>query len=178
MGITILLLILLVGCGGTLLAVAAALLFGALLARAAVAVANRVRGPEKPQDPFGQWDDWDSDEPGPRGLTDRGRPIPRPTLAIGVLVTLVSVAAHGATVFAGGILFETALNESKELTILMLAVFGLPLNAVLLATLFTLMLPTTFWRAALVAFFYYLIALGLAIVAAVLIVLAGSVLGL
>ena len=168
----------LVGCGGGLFLTFVVLMVGSALVRAAAALANRVVGPVKPPDTFGQWDDWDDDhEPAyvksrRRGRADRA--VPEPGITKGMLVTLVA-ALVDAVVFG----FLTVVAEvmagrpSDKLVAVAVLFVGLPATFVVHAFLLMLLLPTTFRRAALVAFFNYLIvaAIAVAVVAAVYLVL-------
>lgn len=148
------------GCFGFLLSVVVGLLIGSVLLRGAVALANRVLGPEVPPDTFGQWDDWDSDEPGPRARTGTGRALPEPTLTTGMVVTLalgvVQFVGYVALGFVVGEVFDDHPDESVALVLV--SVLMLPVTATVLTVLVKLLLPTTFKRAALVAFLHHFIA--------------------
>ncbi len=159
------------GCGGGLFGLFVVLLIGRALVCMAVALANRVVGPAPPPDTFGQWDDWDSDdEPAyvksrRRGTTDGA--IPEPGLASGMLITFVAglINAGGCVacvVFAQAVFDD--LDRSDEWILVALALLGLPVTFVVHSFLLVLLLPTTFWRAALVALFHYLILVVIAIV--------------
>lgn len=165
-------LLLFCGCFGFLVAVVVGLLIGSVLLRGAVALANRVLGPEVPPDAFGQWADWDSGEPGPRAR-GTGRPLPEPTLTIGMVVTL----ALGVVAFVGYIALGLVAEEVLALggpdgwvAFVLLSVLLMPFTATIFTVLVKLLLPTTFKRAALVAFLHHFIAVvGIAGVAAVVV---------
>lgn len=148
------------------------LLVGAVLLRGAVAVANRFLGPPAPPDSFGQWDDWDSDEPAPVARAGPARAVPEPGLATGMLITFVlaGVAAVGyvaLAVIVEGVLGFNELDGGLEFVLLFL--LGLPFTGFTLSLLLTALLPTTFTRAVLIAFLYHLLGVvGAGVVAAAL----------
>jgi hypothetical protein len=153
---------LLAGCGGLLVV----LFVSALLLRAAAASASRMIGPPEPEDAFGDWDDWDSDEP-PRRRRRGKASIPEPGLGKGMLIAF---ASSFATAVAGAVLaviaeevFGDAGDEAAHA--IALAALAAPAGFAALTLLLAGLLPTTFWRAALVAFLYCLY--GAVIVAAV-----------
>ena len=150
----------LLGCGGLLLGLSVGLLVGSIILRAAVALANRFLGPPKPPDTFGQWDDWDSDDPTPVTRKNATRAVPEPGLATGLLITFVlgvSTAVGYAVLgfIAGEVLGLDGPDEGLALVLIFL--FGLPFTGFLLTFLLTLLLPTTFMRAMLVAFVHHFI---------------------
>jgi hypothetical protein len=143
-----------------------AMVLGAAFLRAAVSVANRVvREPKA--DPFADWDDeeweewkeWEKDE---RSRRRRVKAIPEPGMGKGMLV---SAAVGVLTVLAGyilGALVEAvepgAFRGDGELAVLVVAALALVLGFAGTTLILTAMLPTTFGRAALVAFLYHVIA--------------------
>lgn len=148
------------GCFGLLVALIVGALIGSVLLRGAVALANRVLGPEVPPDTFGQWDDWDTGEPGPRGRAGTGRAIPEPTLTIGMVISL----ALGVVAFVGYVALGFVLGEVFDdhpdgwVAFVLLTVLLAPFTATALTVLVKLLLPTTFKRAAVVAFLHHFLA--------------------
>jgi hypothetical protein len=160
---------LLVGCGGLLV-----LLFvSALLLRAAAATANRIVGPPREDEfEFGDWDDWDSDEP-PRRRRRQKASVPEPGVGKGMLAAF---AAWFATALTGMVLAVTAEEVFGDVgdgaaNAIALSILATPVGFGVLALLLAGLLPTTFWRGALVAFLYYLFAF--VIVTAVVCTIAG-----
>ncbi|AWM41814.1 hypothetical protein GobsT_70740 [Gemmata obscuriglobus] len=149
------------GCVCVLVGAGVALAVSGVLLRAAVAAANRLIGAPKPQDPFGQWDDWDTDEPAPIPRAAPARAVPEPGFLTGALVTFVlgATAAVGylCLVFVAAELLRVNVDEPAGVVLIFLA--GLPFTGFGLSFLLTVTLPTTFKRAALVAFLYHLIAI-------------------
>jgi hypothetical protein len=152
---------LLCGLGGVLLA---ALVAGSLL-RLAVSVSNRVVGPQTPS-PGGiaewDWDDWDDEYSAPARTRRGSKTIPEPGL--GKCTVIVFVTALGYVL--GFVLLMFAAEELLGLRVgredaqLVVALFALPVGDLALCVLLFSMLPTTFWRAAMVTFVYNLILLG------------------
>ncbi|HEY1188346.1 MAG TPA: hypothetical protein VGE74_11855 [Gemmata sp.] len=167
------------GCGGLFLGFAVALLIGSVILRAAVALANRFLGPPVQPDTFGQWDDWDSDEPGPRARKARSRLIPEPSLAIGMLVTF-AVGIAGVFGYAVlGVITDELFGRGgpdEPLLVLFFIALGLPVTALALTLTLVLLLPTTFTRAALVAFIHHFVVVAGAVVIAVVVTFAWAVL--
>ena len=144
------------------------------LLRFAVVLANRAVGAPAdapPPPPIGgipawDWDDWDEDEddaPPPRRRRG-GQAIPLPGILKGVGVVLVTAFATGL----GAVLLIFAL-ESQGLrmrqtdTRLAVAVLDLPVAFLTLSVVLLAALPTTFRRAALVAFVFGLLLAGVAL---------------
>ncbi len=153
-------------CAGGLIGLVAALLVGSVIVRAAVALANRILGPAEVPDTFGQWDDWDSDEPAPKPRKHKTRVIPEPGLATGMLVTLLSGLVGPGGIVVCAVLAREAFNDldgPDELVPLAFLILLLPIGFGLLTLLLSMLLPTTFWRAARVAFLHYLIVFALAL---------------
>lgn len=168
--------VLLVGCGGLVIGGGVGLLMGSILLRVSVAVANRFPGKSAPPpDEFGQWDDWDSDDPGPNARPRNERAVPEPSIATGMLVTFVlgvaSAVGYLALAFVLGEVFGfDGPDEGPVLVLLFL--FGLPFTGLALTLLLVALVPTTFARAAFVAFVYHLlVAFGLAAVGAFVVAL-------
>ncbi|MBP3957497.1 hypothetical protein J8F10_19795 [Gemmata sp. G18] len=170
----------LLGCGGVLIGVLVGLLIGAVILRLAVSFANRIIGPVKPPDTFGQWDDWDSDEPAPKARTHPDRVIPEPGFATGMLTTfltgIVDVCCYGFVVFIKYSVFDD-LGGPDEWVPFALIFFCLPASYLALTALLTSLLPTTLRRAALVAFLNYAATLVIALIAGVAVLLAWSAVG-
>lgn len=159
------------GCAGgaTVLMVAGGLL------RLAVNVANRtiapVKAAGKPTRRSGiaewDWDDWD-DEGAVADEPDRPwralRAIPEPgtlkSMAIMLVTSLVFVLGYILIGFAAA---EMGFRMWREETQLAVAILNLPIAGLTLTLTLILMLPTRFWRAAMVTFMY-----GLVVVAFVL----------
>lgn len=169
------------GCGVGLFGLFVALLIGSVLVRAAVALANRVLRPaEVPPDTFGQWDDWDSDEPAPKRRKKSARVIPEPSLATGMLVTFLSGLVNPFSIAALAVVAGAQLDDPQGLDELLpfaLVALLLPVGFALFTLLLRLLLPTTFWRAALVAFFHTLIVVVVALGAGAAVYLAWNALG-
>ena len=150
------------GCGAYLLCLA----LGAAILRGAVALANRIVGPVK-TDTFGNWDDWDSDdEPAYVRSRRRGgkRAIPEPGIGKCILMlfatSLISlVVTYVLAYFAQELLDLRMRGEESQIAA---AVISLPVTFAALTLVLVALLPTTFWRAAMVGFLYYLIILVLA----------------
>jgi hypothetical protein len=155
----------LLGCCGLPFGALIVALVGATLLRGAVAAANRVLGPAPPPDTFGQWDDWDSDEPAPVARPRDTRKVPEPTLITGGMVTFVAGFVSGVVLAVLWALFDADPADSPDepAAVALLLLFGLPASALVHAVLLVPLLPTTFTRAALVALFHHL--LGVAILA-------------
>lgn len=149
--------------GGALLVV---LFVSALLLRAAAATANRIVGPPKEEDDFefGDWDDWDSDEPTRRRRRQDKSAIPEPGVGKGMLIAL---ASSFATAVAGAVLAAIAEEVIGDVgdeaaNAVVIGALATPAGFAVLTLLLAGLLPTTFGRAALTAFFYYLFAIMIA----------------
>ncbi|AMV24380.1 hypothetical protein VT84_08285 [Gemmata sp. SH-PL17] len=171
------------GCGGVLLGLFLGLLIGSAILRAATALANRIFKPTKrtDEDTFGQWDDWDSGEPGPGARKNADRTIPEPGIATGMLITFLWGVVHACCYgILGGLMalaFDDMGARNEWLAPLVLFCFSLPASYLALALLLVVTLPTTFGRAALVAFLNYAIGLGIALVIGTAVSLAWSAVG-
>lgn len=156
------------GCCGGVFGVLVVLLVASTLLRAAVALVNRVLGPAAPPDTFGQWDDWDSDEPAPAVRKPSGRVVPEPGLATGMLVAfvagLVNAVGYAVLAFVADAAFDDAGPPNELAAVVLLLLFGLPLSTAAHTVLLVPLLPTTFGRAGLVAAAYHLILVALAVV--------------
>ncbi len=160
---------LIVGCGGILLI----LLVGSSLLRLAVSIANRLVGPVKNRvAPSGgiaewDWDDWDDEysTPTKRGWSGQdGFAIPEPGFpkCAGILVLTALASAFGfflLTLAAEAV----GLRPHSDDTQLAILILDLPVASFALTLLLVAMAPTTFWRAAMVAFLYAFIVLGFAV---------------
>ncbi len=146
------------GCG---VGLAALLVAGALL-RLAVLAANKLVGPGPGRArarsggiPEWDWDDWDDEYPATVRPWRGGPVIPEPGT-----FKCMAIAFLTAFVFALGFLLtglaaqEVGLRMWREETRLAVAVVNLPVAGFALTVLLTMMLPTGFWRAAMVAFVY------------------------
>jgi hypothetical protein len=151
------------GCGGGL----AVLLVAALLLRLSVSVANRVIGPAKApararagRIAEWDWDDWDDEDayPGPADSARGPNVIPEPGIVkCGAIVFLTAFVALLGFVLLGFVAEELGLRMRRGDTRTAVAIFDLPVVGLTLSVLLVATLPTTFWRAALVAFLYGLI---------------------
>jgi hypothetical protein len=153
----------LIGCGGLFVA----LFVSALLLRAAAASANRIVGRpgEDAEFEFGDWDDWDSDEP-PRRRRREKASIPEPGVGRGMFVAFASAFATAMAWVVLEVVAEGVLGlGGEEAQAVLVLLVALPAGFGALTFLLAGLLPTTFRRAALVAFLYHLY--GLAIVVAV-----------
>jgi hypothetical protein len=144
-----------------------ALVVGSVILRAAVALANRIIGPPKPKvetvDRFEDWD-WDGEledaKPRKKG---KEKAVPEPGIGKGMMI---ASTVYVLTAFIGVVLavfFEAVADDvfdgDEGAQIVLVVLFALPLGFVGMALLLTAMLPTTFSRAALVAFIYHFFAL-------------------
>lgn len=139
-----------------------ALLVGAALFRAAVALANRSLGPVRRGEPIG-WD-WDADEdddPAPAAAA-----IPEPSLGRGMSVLFLTALVVLAVLVAveSNFLREFGLRRRTAEQVGLVALLAAGFLA--LASFSALSLPTTFRRAALAALFFYLILAAVVLVAA------------
>jgi hypothetical protein len=139
------------------------MLVGAVVLRAAAAIANRLIGPAaERRETVDRLEDWDWDaEPGdPRPEAPAPKPaVPEPGYGKGMMV---ASAANAVTAFVGFVC-GTLLDESDPGALedatdaIPLLIVAVPFGFGALSLLLVAVLPTTFRRAALVAFFYYLI---------------------
>ena len=134
---------------------------GAAVLRAAVALANRLIGPVKPaRDPVDDWD-WDAEpeEERPRRKSDE-RTIPEPGVGKGMMI---ASATNVLTAFVGFVLGTVAddagILDEEAGGAIVVGLIALLFGSAGFAVLLVPMLPTTFTRAALVAFMYYLFGL-------------------
>lgn len=145
---------------GLVLGFVVALLIGSVTLRAAVAIANRSIGPLKAKraDPFPDWD-WD-DDPEDEEPRRPQKAIPEPGLGKGMMIasTLGVVSAFIGVVLAvlGGDMAEAMFDEKEQVVALVAG--AVPFSFAGATLLLVAMLPTTFWRAALVAFLYHIFA--------------------
>jgi hypothetical protein len=149
-------------CGGAVAVLTAA----AALLKLAVVITNRVVRPTR-QESRGEWSDWDWDDwddeyvPGPQKPKEA---IP----ALGLGKALVIVVLTGMVGALGFVLLGFAAEEAfglrmrREETKLAVLILDLPLAALTLTVLLLSMLPTNFWRAAMVAFVYGILFLAFA----------------
>lgn len=153
----------------------------AALLKLAVVLANRTVGPvteqEKPLSRGGiaewDWDDWDDeDERDDTPTRPRGskQAIPEPgvpkCVAIVTITSFVVVLVFVLLTFAAE---GVGLRPGRDDTQFALAIVELPIVGFLLSALLSTMLPTGFWRAAMVTFLYGLLLFALAMVLAVVI---------
>jgi hypothetical protein len=148
-------------CGAAALVV----LVAAALLRLSVSITNRMVGPGKVRSggiAEWDWDDWDDEYASPRARRKTGA-VPEPGLgkctAIVFGTALVFVLGFILMAFAGEELIGLRMwrDESK----LAVAIFAFPVADLALLVLLIALLPTTFWRAAMVVFVHNLVVLGL-----------------
>lgn len=148
---------------GCFTAVIVLVVAGALL-RLAVALANKVVGPGKPKARSGgipewDWDDWD-DEPG--GSDAPVRPprfapvIPEPGTVNATVIVFATAVVFGVAFVVLGVLAEelVGLRMWRDESKVLIGLLGFPVAAGAMTLLLVWMLPTTFWRAAMVTFLY------------------------
>jgi hypothetical protein len=143
------------------------LLGGVAVVRAAVGVTNRLLGPPRAKafdtDEEWEWEEWDE----PEELHRKGeKAIPEPgfgrAVAIAFAGGVVNAVAAFILVVVGEAVDAGDLDDGPALVLLVL--FAGPLGFAALTLFLTAALPTTFWRAALVAFVHYAIVLLIALV--------------
>ncbi|MBY0456015.1 MAG: hypothetical protein K2V38_01615, partial [Gemmataceae bacterium] len=135
-------------------------------------------GPEPPPDTFGNWDDWDSDEPVPRPRKGSARKIPTPSTGGGMLVCLCwggSVVVVGFVAAALGEVLADDADLPRDWGQLLLFVIALPVPFGMLTLAVKSVLPTTGGRAVLVAVLAHLIGLFVALFAGALIAFVWAV---
>jgi magnesium-transporting ATPase (P-type) len=148
---------------GLVLGFVVALLLGSVMLRTAVRIANRSIGPLKAKraDSFPDWD-WDGDleDEEPRHPQ---KAIPEPGLGKGMMIAstlgVVTVFIGIALAVFADTVAEDLFEGDEDTQIALLAMFTLPLAFVSSTLLLAVMLPTTFWRAALVSFVTHVFAL-------------------
>ena len=149
-------------------AASAVLVAGALL-RLAVTLSNRVAGPAPartgaPQGgiPEWDWDDWD-DEFAPARKRRAAGPIPHPGMVKACAITFVTAVVFAlGFVLTGFAVEEIGMRMWRGDTKAAVALVNLPVAALAMAVQLVLMLPTTFWRAAMVTFVFGLALFALA----------------
>ncbi|MBN9117644.1 MAG: hypothetical protein J0I06_00480 [Planctomycetes bacterium] len=150
------------------------------LLRLAISAANKILGPKAKTQPSGipewDWDDWDDEYARPARPWQAGRVIPEAgTLKCMAALLLTALVFGLGFVLTGFAAQDMGFRMHREETKLAVAVLNLPVAALTLTMLLVGLLPTRFWRAAMVTFVYGL--LGLAFVLFVgVIVFAVSVL--
>jgi hypothetical protein len=146
------------GCGGLALIA----LVAAALLRLAVTVTNRLLGQAPATVPSSSgiaewdWDDWDDEYTAP---VRTAAAAPDPGLAKCAVIVVVSVLAFVLGFVLLGIAMENlvGLKMWRDESQLVVAVLDLPITDLVLTAALCVLLPTTFWRAALIAFVYNLI---------------------
>jgi hypothetical protein len=152
-----------IACFGLAVGFFVVLLIGSVVLRAAVSIANRSAGPVRAEvvDPFPDWDWDDESEDEPRRSGEKA--IPEPGLAKGMMITSTIAVL---TAFIGVVLrvltedLADAMfgGDDEVVQIVALVVVALPFSFAGATLLLVAMLPTTFWRAALVAFLHHIFA--------------------
>lgn len=134
---------------------------GAAVLRAAVALANRMIGPVRTAHVLVDDWDWDAEpeEERPRRTRD-ARAIPEPSVGKGMAI---ASAANVLTAFVafvlGTVAEETGVLDEEAGGAIVVGLIALLCGSAGFTVLLVPMLPTTFTRAALVAFLYYLFGL-------------------
>ncbi|MCS6866065.1 MAG: hypothetical protein RMJ56_08515 [Gemmataceae bacterium] len=163
-------------------ALAAALFVAAVLLRLAITFANLFVRPSQlktaPGDNWGDlsqwnWDDWDDDDDEPEKLPPppRQKAIPQPGIIKSLLmVFLMLIAGSISYACLGFFLGELLELRMRRFETRMLALaLNLPFGFLLMCFVLSLLLPTTFWRAAWVAFMYHVILIGFSFLVGVII---------
>ncbi len=146
-------------CGAALIVVVVA---GAFL-RLAVLIANRFIQPSKADTHGGvrewDWDDWDDefDAPAPPPLSKRAIPEPGFFKCMAVVFVAAIISALGFVLIGFAAEAVMGLRMWREETRLAVLILDLPFAFLTLVVLLVPILPTTFWRAAMVAFLYGLL---------------------
>ena len=152
-----------------LIALPVALLIGSVILRAAVNFANRRLGPAPDHVIASEdEDDW-ADYPIPGDRTSSRTQIPIPTVGGGMVMMLCILVVN---VIVGAAIHlvigeEPAPRQGRfrgplDDGILIARVLTLPVSFLVMSGLLAAMLPTTFRRGSLVAFFYFAICVGIA----------------
>jgi hypothetical protein len=139
-----------------ILAVLVVLFVGSALLVGAVALANKTLGPVKADRPIG-WD-WDADDDEEVDFDDGTPPVPEPGLGQGMAILFLTAVVDLAISLVLAFVFEVdrPFRRGGEEWIAV-RLFVLAGGFFLLTSFLAGMLPTTFRRAALVAFYFYLI---------------------
>jgi hypothetical protein len=156
------------------------LFVAAALLRLAITFANLFIRPEKPQssatDDWGDlrqwnWDDWD-DEPEQLPPPPRVKAIPQPSWAKALLIVFLMLIAETISYLSLGLFVEAflELRLHRFETRMLVFVLNIPFGFLLMCFVLSLMLPTTFWRSAWVAFLFHAILLGFSLIVGVMIV--------
>jgi hypothetical protein len=168
-------------CGSALLV---ALLAAALL-RLAVYVTNKLVDPVRAPAPSSggiaqwDWDDWDDEYTTPaRGRRGTGA-VPEPGTGKGMVIMFITALAFGLAFVLLGFFAEEmiGLRRWRDESMLVVAFLCLPLADLILTVQLFALLPTTFWRAALVAFVYNLILGALTVSIGAVIFVIGTAIG-
>lgn len=149
----------------------AAVLIGALIFLLAVAVVNRFAGPQRPRAEgpvlYEDWD-WDDEEEQERPRRRGEKAVPEPGIGKAMMITstvnvltvlfgvLVALSLEAVT--------DDALDRNEIGQVIVLAVLTLPVSCFGATVLFMAMLPTTFLRAAAVAFVHHALSVGLLVI--------------
>lgn len=142
------------------------LLIGALILRGAASLANRCVGSaDRPY--YGDDEDW---EDYPRSRKKRHRRfagIPEPEIGRGMLIMLVifivnAAVSYGIRQVVGPVVVNAGAGPFPRGQVLS-QLFGLPIGFLVLSSMLTVMLPTSFPRACLVSLFYYVICILIAV---------------
>jgi hypothetical protein len=169
------------GCGGAV----AAVLVAASLLRMSVSVTNKFVGPAKEKArvsggvPEWDWDDWDDEYTTPARRQRTKGPIPEPGI-----ITCATITFATAVVFVLGCIVLTVIAEEalglrmwRDESKLAVVFLNLPVAGLMLTVLMIVMLPTTFWRAAMVTFVYGLVLLAITVFIGAVVFVIGLGLG-
>ncbi len=156
--------------------------------RLAITFANLFIRPEKPRkssatDDWGDlrqwnWDDWDDDKPEELPPPPRAKAISQPSWAKALVIVFLTLIAETISYLSLGLFVEAFLElrlRRFETRMLVLAL-NIPFGFLFMCFVLSLMLPTTFWRAAWVAFLFHAILLGFSLVVGVMIVVLIAIL--
>ena len=152
------------GCVGVL----AILLVAAGLLRLAIFTTNRSLGhakatakPRSGRIAEWDWDDWDDEEPlEPVRPWRAGKAVPEAGTFKCALVMFLTLLAYGfGFVVMSFAAQDVGFRMHREETRLAVLILNLPVAGLALTVLLALVLPTNFWRAAMVAFIYGLLVL-------------------
>lgn len=154
-----------------ILAVLVVLFAASALLIGAVALANKTLGRVKTDRPIG-WD-WDADDEEEADFDDGAPPIPEPGLGQGMAVIFLAAVVDLALSLVLSFVLETDAPFRRRgeewVAVRLLALFG---GFFLLTSFLAGMLPTTFRRAALVAFYFCLLLVVIGVVIAGLLYVA------
>jgi len=144
------------------------LLIGAVILRGAVSITNSVLGSSGSRR-YDYYDDDDDDEyyPTPRRRSRSGGAVPSPSIGKGMLIGFIILIVQSVLGFMINFVFGrgvAAANANAMGAAIMSQLISIPVCFLVVATLLSALLPTTFGKACLVALFYILIVIAIAAV--------------